>query len=127
MKIFRKKSLFVIFLFLIFSFKICADDWVLAAQKFTFKQPKSNPENLTKAAEVLPQLILEQISKGGLRTIPESETLNRKLYTLQTDRISLFLQLSKEFKTRDALVLSKKRPKDLEKALLEQRKKNQRD
>ncbi len=123
MKIVHKTSLFVIFLFLFFSFKICADDWVLAAQKFTFKQPKAKSENLTKTAEVLPQLILEQISRGGLRTLPESEILNRKLYTLQTDRISLFLQLSKEFQTRDALVLSKKNPRDLEKALLEQEKK----
>lgn len=105
------------------SSNIFCEDWIIAGKKFSLKQTKNSSDSVRKAAEVLPQLILEQISVGKLRVIPNSEILDRKLNELQTERLSLFLQLSKEVKTRDSLVISKIKPKDLEKAIVEAEKK----
>lgn len=71
----------------------------------------------------MPQLILERISSGSIRQIPEREVLDRKLKELQTERLSLFLQLSKENQTRDALVLSSKSERKLKKSLKEENEK----
>ena len=77
-------------------------------------------ESTAKAAQVLPQLIVEQFSSENIRTIPQKERLDRRLKELQTERISLFLQLSKEYKTRDSLVLSTNSPRKLEKEIRKQ-------
>ena len=99
------------------------DDWVLAAERFTFSQSKKQTEALEKISIVLPQLILEQISSEQIRVIPDAEEYERKLLKLQTERIDLFLQLSKEYKARDALFATKIKPKEFEKALSEAYKK----
>ena len=96
--------------------------WILASEEFTLKQ-QSNLQVNSKITSVLPALILEQISDDKIREIPTSEELQRTLNTLQTERLSLFLQLSKEIKTRDALVLSEKNPSDLRKAIITENKK----
>lgn len=79
--------------------------WTLGASVFTFTQKRSfsNPEK--DEAALLPKLILEQIAEQLERLPPAQEQLDRTLYDLQTKRIALFLQLSKEMQTRDALVL----------------------
>ena len=92
-------------------------DWVLAAQKFTFSQRREQSASSLQFATVLPQLILEQIAVDGTRVLPNQEVLDRKLNELQTERLSLFLQLSKEYQSRDALVLNNPKPKKLTKAL----------
>ena len=91
-----------------------ASDWVIAAQQFSFTQKASQSESAEQASSALPQLILEQIATGSNRVLPESEVLDRTLDTLQTERISLFLQLSKEVKTRDSLVLTTESKRNLE-------------
>lgn len=96
---------------------LCASDWTLASLKFDFKQKGSQSVSNKEIASVLPQLILEQIAENGIRTIPFQEELDRKLEVLQTERLSLFLQLSKENKTRDALVLSNDNPRKLKKLI----------
>lgn len=116
-KLFRKFFFSLVFLFTGFVF---ASDWTLAAQKFTFTQKGMDTGSNEKIASVLPQLILEQIALNGIRTLPAQEQLDRELNTLQTERLSLFLQLSKENKTRDALVLSKDKPNELRKAIEEE-------
>lgn len=78
---------------------------------------KNRTESSSEAAKVLPQLILERISSGAIRQVPESEILDRKLKTLQTERLALFLQLSKENQARDALVLTTSDSKKLRKLL----------
>ena len=98
-------------------------DWVLAAQKFTFSRTASAVTGAEQVATLLPQLILEQISTGSSRVLPTNEVLDRKLYALQTERLSLFLQLSKEYKTRDALVLTDISPRKLERELRAEQKK----
>lgn len=85
--------------------------------EFTFSQTRSRGQSSAEAAKVLPQLILERISSGSIRQLPEKEVLDRKLKELQTERLSLFLQLSKENQARDALVLSTGSQRKLKKSL----------
>lgn len=102
------------------TFSLFADNWTLGIMEFSFKQKQSRGESTAKAAQVLPQLIVEQFSSENIRTIPQKERLDRRLKELQTERISLFLQLSKEYKTRDSLVLSTNSPRKLEKEIRKQ-------
>ncbi len=120
---FVRNSIFILVFFCLdFAF---ADSWTLAARKFTFSQKGIDSTSTAKISTVLPKLILEQIAQKGIRTVSFQEQLDRELYTLQTERLSLILQLSKERKTRDAFVLSKDNPGDLKKNLKEQEKKIQ--
>ena len=117
-----KKSFFALIFTFLFS-SLFADNWTLGVMEFSFKQTQSRAESSTKAASVLPQLIIEQFGNDSIRTIPETESLDRKLKELQTARLSLFLQLSKEYKARDSLVLTTIKPKTLKKKIKEQMKK----
>ena len=118
-----KKILSVTLLFCFVTLPFFAADmtaqnqWVLAAQKYTFPQKNKRSGSVEQFATILPQLILEQISIEGTRVLPSQEVLDRKLDALQTERLSLFLQLSKEYQARDALVVNTAQPKKLEKAL----------
>lgn len=123
---------FFAFIFLFFSFfplfaatassstSSSASDWTISSMEFTFSQTRRRGQSSAEAAKVLPQLILERISSGSVRQIPEKEVLDRKLKELQTERLSLFLQLSKENQTRDALVLSSMSERKLKKSLKEE-------
>ncbi len=117
-----KKKFLILFIFFSLSFGFC-DNWVLASQKFTFKQKGVENGPNRQISTVLPQLILEQITEDGFRTLSAQEELDRILYDLQTKRLSLFLQLSKEYKTRDSLVLLKDKPSELKKNILLEEKK----
>ncbi len=117
-----RTSFISIVLFLGFVSSLSGENWVLASQEFKIKN-KNIKESESQLTKVLPQLILEQFSENGLRLISSEEELDRELYKLQTERLSLFLQLSKEEKSRDALVLSKATPSELKKALSEAGKK----
>lgn len=97
--------------------------WTLAAMEFAFSQSGNKSESPGQAAKVLPSLILERISSGAVRRIPEKEILDRKLKELQTERLSLFLQLSKENQSRDALVLTAENKKKLQKLIKEENEK----
>ncbi|MGI5069802.1 hypothetical protein HRO26_01430 [Treponema pectinovorum] len=108
----------IAFLVILNGFSILqAERWTLASLKFDFKQKENQSQANSQISSVLPQLILEQIAENSLRTIPFQEELDRKLDALQTERLSLFLQLSKENKTRDALVLSNDNPRKLKKLI----------
>lgn len=114
-----KKVCLKIVLFL-FSVNFFAEDWIIAGEKFELKQSKYASESLVKASEVLPQLILEQLAVNQNRIIFEDEIFARKQNKLLEERFDLFLQLSREVKIRDSLVLSEISPKRLEKKILEQ-------
>lgn len=116
MTICKKGSVFLLFFALILTFAQ-SDDWILSAEAFSLAQ-RGSSESAKKSAELLPQLILEQLSLERERVIPKSELLDRALFSLQTERLSLFLQLSKEVKVRDSLVIEKKKPRELEKAIV---------
>lgn len=98
-------------------------NWVLAARTFTFARTAATITGAEQVATLLPQLILEQIADGSSRVLPANEVLDRKLDALLTERLSLFLQLSKEYKTRDALVLTNVSPRTLERQLSEEQRK----
>lgn len=112
-----KKFFFILAFISLFSLSAFSDNWTLGVMEFSFKQTQTRSESSSKAASVLPQLIIEHFSSDEVRSIPERESLDRKLKELQTARLSLFLQLSKEYKARDALVLTTVKPKALEKAI----------
>lgn len=99
-----------------------AKGWVLAARALEVPQRRP-PAGVEKAAEALPQLVLELLSREGERVIPDGELLDRRLAELQKARLALFLQLSKEVRARDSLVVEKRSPGELEKALVEAEKK----
>lgn len=80
--------------------------WVIAAQKFVPDSSLVKDAVNLKTAELIPSDILEKIGYSAVRNIYPDEQFERTRYKLKTERQSLFLQLSSEYKKRDALVLS---------------------
>ncbi len=107
----KNKTLFkTFFIFLLgsFTFPLFCESgkWVIAAQKFELdKALKADAVNL-KTAELIPADILEKIGYSAIRNVYPDERFERTKYQLRTERQSLFLQLSAEYKKRDSLVLS---------------------
>lgn len=99
------------------SFPMWAVDWTLAASPFTFTQSGVRSSTEDGLATLLPQLVLEHVASGATRITTLEELTDRSLDALRTDRLSLFLQLSKEVQTRDSLVLSESNPKKLKRAI----------
>lgn len=118
-----KKKLISVLIFCLSIAVTYGEDWTLASSRFTFRQKGMESGVSSQVAVVLPQLILEQIAEDAIRTIPSQEQLDRELNSLQTQRIDLFLKLSKEIKTRDAFVLTKDNPRQLKKSIKEQNEK----
>lgn len=125
LKSLKKLTVFLLLILFAFDF-LSADDWILASQKFTFIPNNIERSDFQKSqAELLPKLILEQTISELTRFSPKEEILERNLNTLTTERLSLFLQLSKEVKTRDSIVISSKDSKKLAKNLEAENKKIQ--
>ena len=80
--------------------------WLIAAQKFAPDKSIAEDAVNTKMGEMIPADILEKIGYSATRNIYPDERFERSKYKLRTERQSLFLQLSAEYKKRDALVLS---------------------
>ncbi len=95
--------------------------WILAARKFNVDAGRS--KSADAAVSVIPKLILEHISIGLARNVNRDEKISRKTESLLTERLSLFLELSKEMKTRDSLVLKNSTSLEFEMALSDQQKK----
>lgn len=79
--------------------------WIIAAKRFEFVQKASRTKDEQASANLIPSLILEEISESAVREILPEEKNQRVLETLMTERLSYFLDLSKEIKVRDSLVL----------------------
>ena len=102
----NKKIIFS--LILIFSFLSAYSEnnkWVVASEPFLLSNNSDN-EVLKSCTKTLPSLILESLNDDVERRIKSEEDLERKLYDFQKERLSLFLQLSNEVKTRDAIFLN---------------------
>ena len=95
---------------------LCAEDWTLGASAFSVESRSASSAE-QKAAVDLPRLLLEKIGKDAEHILSGQELLEHELYELQTKRLSLFLQLSREIRLRDSLVLSEKKPNKLKKKL----------
>ena len=79
--------------------------WVIAAQKFQYTRGQSEGAVQSGVSEMLPSAILENLNRSLQRNVMPDEQLERNLYKLRTERQSLYLQLSSEYKKRDTLVL----------------------
>lgn len=103
---FLKKLIFSLFTAFCVSGAFCAtENWVLAAEKFKFTQNNIEPAILA-VSTTLPSLILEQMAENLVRADRAQAVMDRELYDLRTKKLSLFLQLSKEIKTRDTILLN---------------------
>ena len=80
--------------------------WIIAAQKFVPDKSIAADNVNSKMGEMIPADILEKIGYSAIRNVYPDERFERSKYKLRTERQSLFLQLSAEYKKRDALVLS---------------------
>lgn len=124
--LFCRKLVFSCFVLLALAFSVQAAEtekkWVLAAEKFTLSQ-KNSSASFESINSTLPSLILEQLSENLERAPRGREKLDRSLYELQKTRLDLFLQLSKEVKARDSILLNDYSPRKLKMKLKESEKK----
>lgn len=124
--VFQKKIIFSFFAFVCCAaFCFAADSekkWTLAAEKFVLTQKKSD-KALDSVCSSMPSLILENFAENMERMPRSRENLDRALYDLQKNRLSLFIQLSKEVQTRDAVFLNNYSARKLKSKLKEQDKK----
>ena len=97
--------------------------WTIAAQKFKYSIGQTEGAVQSGMAEMLPVTILENLNRSLQRNVMPDEELERSLYKLRTERQSLYLQLSSEYKKRDALVISNYSDAKLKAALQSEEKK----
>lgn len=107
----RKKTvklILCVFLFLFFCNVLFAQDnneWTIGAIEFTYTQDVERSEYEKSILKAVPKLILDQVTGLKERNIPNEEIVNRELDKLIKERLSFFLELSKETKLRDSYVL----------------------
>ena len=118
-----KRFVFIFSLLLFLTENIFCEPWILAAQKFDFDSGKNLNSAEQDLSSIMPQLIMEKISEGLSRNTTPQEMLDRSLNNLLVERQSLFLQLSKEIKTRDAIFLLSGSKKRIQKKISDQEKK----
>jgi len=99
--------------------------WVIAAQKFTYTKGQEDNSITSATAESVPANILERINKLLVRNVYPDEKLERTRYKLRNERQSLYLQLSSEYKKRDALLLNNYSSVKLKKNIRDEEKKIQ--
>lgn len=95
--------------------------WLLSAVPFTLSG--SSSQAARKAATDIPTLILEKVAGNASHVLSLAEGLDRQIFQLQTERLSLCLQLSRERKVRDGIVLKESNQRKLKKQLSEAEKK----
>ncbi|MDY3722614.1 MAG: hypothetical protein SOZ96_08520 [Treponema sp.] len=105
----KLRAVVLVFIFLWASFSpLFGEDgkWVIAAQKFIYARGQTKNAVTSNIEETIPINILEKISRSLERNIMPNERFERENYKLRTERQSLYLQLSSEYKKRDSLVLN---------------------
>ena len=102
------------------------DVWTLGAEPFSFSKKMNASVSDTSLSNAIPKLILEQFAENLTRTTFSSELSSRKLYDIRQKRLDLFLQLSKEVQSRDALLLNNYSEKTLRSKIKDAEKKNRR-
>ena len=109
---------------MLFSFALGEEKkWTLAAEKFSYPQQKNSSGANESIAKSVPSLILEQMAQNLTRLPRGRELLDRALFDLKKERLSLFLQLSSEVKKRDSLALESYSERKLKAKLKESDKK----
>lgn len=105
----KLRAVVLVFTFLWTSFSpLFGEDgkWVIAAQKFIYARGQTKNAVTSNIEETIPINILEKISRSLERNIMPNERFERENYKLRTERQSLYLQLSSEYKKRDSLILN---------------------
>ena len=105
----KLRAVVLVFTFLWGSFSpLFGEDgkWVIAAQKFIYARGQTKNAVTSNIEETIPINILEKVSRSLERNIMPNERFERENYKLRTERQSLYLQLSSEYKKRDSLVLN---------------------
>lgn len=107
-KTLQRTLLLMIIILCTFAFPLSGENsrWIIAAQKFVPDSSVPADAVNDKTAELIPSDILEKIGYSAIRNVYPDERFERTKYKLRAERQSLFLQLSAEYKKRDALVLS---------------------
>ncbi|MCR5252660.1 MAG: hypothetical protein K6C98_02975 [Treponema sp.] len=81
--------------------------WVVGAERFKYVSPASeDPAVANGIAEMFPNRILAQLNEDLVHIVYPDEKREQALYDLRKTRLSLFLQLSAEYKKRDSLMLN---------------------
>ena len=80
-------------------------NWVIAAEKFSYKKSQSQNAVTDAVSETIPVSILEKFSQNLERNVLPDERYSREEYNSRKERQSLYLQLSSAYKKRDALFL----------------------
>lgn len=124
-KVSQKNLIVSVFIFLCLFTALSASDsnWVIAAEKFSLARGQKESSVTQNIAENLPSSILEKLGEKQFRNVEPSERLERTRYKLKTERQSLYLQLSSEYKKRDAIFLNDYSDAKLKKKLKEEDKK----
>ena len=79
--------------------------WVLGAERFKYAKGQAENSVTSSTSEMLPSDILEKLNRALERNVMPDEKFERSSYKLREERHSLYLQLSAEYKKRDAIVL----------------------
>ncbi len=102
-----KRRLAILFAaFLLPSFILASNDWIIAAEPFSWESDTSSEEQVKAAAVQIPSLVLDYLSNSGLRVPSLQELQQRKLDELKKARPSLVAALEKALKSRDEVLFS---------------------
>lgn len=120
----NKKTFLILVIFSLFIANISAatDNWIIATEKFSYSRGQKQNSITEATAESLPVELMEKLGNALDRVILPEESLDRTRYTLRTERLSLFLQLSSAYKKRDAIFLNNYSDKELQKKINEEEK-----
>ena len=102
-----KRRLAILFAaFLLPSFILASNDWIIAAEPFSWESDTSSEEQVKAAAVQIPSLVLDYLSNSGFRVPSLQELQQRKLDELKKARPSLVAALEKALKSRDEVLFS---------------------
>jgi len=120
-----KKFISVVFISLIAVGLFAEEEkkWVIAAEKFSYSRGQVQNSITDATAESMPVEILEKLGNTLTRVILPDESLERTIYNSRKERISLYLQLSSEYKKRDAVFLNNYSDSELKSKINEEEKK----
>lgn len=96
--------------------------WTIAAEKFTYAKGQTSNSVTDSTAEMLPSRILEKLGQSLMRSVDPDERYERVYFDSRKERMSLFLQLSNEYKKRDSIVLNNYTEREFKKKVAEQEK-----
>lgn len=102
MKMKNKIKVCILICLFFYSFSLYSLDWVIGSEVFTSNK---SSQVYTVLGENLPSLILDNLGDSLTRDVTPDEQFERKNFELEKSRLSLFLQLSAEYKKKDNLVL----------------------